>query len=242
MESIIMIVLMFGVLYFLLIRPENKRKKQAQTMRDSLKKGDSITTIGGIMGKVVSVTDDSFVIETSEDRVRVQFAKWALSQVGNQTGAETDKKAAKEEKKDDAAETQPEAQEEKAETEKKAEENKDVLDFVKETLGDRVKEVRVSKILKSAPVCMTADGPVSLEMEKYFQRVDPNAAKEMKAARVLELNPDSGAFAALRSALEEDKEKARTYAELLYQQALLIAGFPLEDPAGYTQLVCSLMK
>ena len=117
-----------------------------------------------------------------------------------------------------------------------------MLDFVKETLGDRVKEVRVSKILKSAPVCMTADGPVSLEMEKYFQRVDPNAAKEMKAARVLELNPDSGAFAALRSALEEDKEKARTYAELLYQQAMLIAGFPLEDPAGYTQLVCSLMK
>ena len=136
----------------------------------------------------------------------------------------------------------PESEEEKAETEKKAEENKDVLDFVKETLGDRVKEVRVSKILKSAPVCMTADGPVSLEMEKYFQRVDPNAAKEMKAARVLELNPDSGAFAALRSALEEDKEKARTYAELLYQQAMLIAGFPLEDPAGYTQLVCSLMK
>ena len=95
----------------------------------------------------------------------------------------------------------PESEEEKAETEKKAEENKDVLDFVKETLGDRVKEVRVSKILKSAPVCMTADGPVSLEMEKYFQRVDPNAAKEMKAARVLELNPDSGAFAALRSCL-----------------------------------------
>ena len=116
MESIIMIVLMFAVLYFLLIRPENKRKKQAQNMRDSLKKGDTITTIGGIMGKVVSVSSDSFVIETSEDRVRVQFAKWALSQVGNQTGAETDKKAAKEEKKDDAAESQPEVQEEKAET------------------------------------------------------------------------------------------------------------------------------
>ena len=136
----------------------------------------------------------------------------------------------------------PESDEEKAQAEKKAEENKDVLDFVKETLGERIKEVRISKILKSAPVCMSADGPVSLEMEKYFQRVDPQAAKEMKAGRVLELNPDSGAFAALRAALEGDKERARTYAELLYDQALLIAGLPLEDPAAYTELVGSLMQ
>ena len=155
------------------------------------------------------------------------------------TLGEVDGKALKNVNDDDAL---PQSDEEKAETEKKAEENKDVLDFVKETLGERVKDVRISKILKTAPVCMTADGPVSLEMEKYFQKVDPNAAREMKAARVLELNPDSGAFAALRSALTEDKEKAKTYAELLYQQALLIAGFPLEDPAKYTELVCSLMK
>ena len=155
------------------------------------------------------------------------------------TLGEVDGKALKNVNDDDAL---PQSDEEKAQTEQKAQENKDVLDFVKETLGERVKEVRVSKILKTAPVCMTADGPVSLEMEKYFQKVDPNAAREMKAARVLELNPDSGAFAALRSALAEDKEKAKTYAELLYQQALLIAGFPLEDPAKYTELVCSLMK
>ena len=155
------------------------------------------------------------------------------------TLGEVDGKALKNVNDDDAL---PQSDEEKAQTEQKAQENKDVLDFVKETLGDRVKEVRISKILKTAPVCMTADGPVSLEMEKYFQKVDPNAAREMKAARVLELNPDSGAFAALRSALAEDKEKAKTYAELLYQQALLIAGFPLEDPAKYTELVCSLMK
>ena len=155
------------------------------------------------------------------------------------TLGEVDGKALKNVNDDDAL---PQSDEEKAQTEQKAQENKDVLDFVKETLGDRVKEVRISRILKTAPVCMTADGPVSLEMEKYFQKVDPNAAKEMKAARVLELNPDSGAFAALRSALTEDREKAATYAELLYQQALLIAGFPLEDPAKYTELVCSLMK
>ena len=155
------------------------------------------------------------------------------------TLGEVDGKALKNVNDDDAL---PQSDEEKAQTEQKAQENKDVLDFVKETLGDRVKEVRISRILKTAPVCMTADGPVSLEMEKYFQKVDPNAAREMKAARVLELNPDSGAFAALRAAMEEDKEKAKTYAELLYQQALLIAGFPLEDPARYTELVCSLMK
>ena len=136
----------------------------------------------------------------------------------------------------------PESDEEKAESEKKAEENKDVLDFVKETLGDRVHAVRVSKILKSAPVCMTADGPMTLEMEKYFQRVEPDRAGMMKAQRVLELNTDSGAFAALREALDGDRDKAKTYAELLYAQSLLIAGLPLEDPAEYTRLVCSLMK
>ena len=140
------------------------------------------------------------------------------------------------------ADALPETDEEKAESEKQAEENKDVLDFVKEQLGEKVHAVRLSKILKSAPVCMTADGPVTLEMEKYFQRVDPEQAKMMKAQRVLELNPSSGAFAALRAALDEDKEKAGTYAELLYDQALLIAGLPLEDPARYTELVCGLMK
>ena len=92
MESIIMIVLMFALLYFMLIRPEKKRKQQAQQMRDGLKKGDTITTIGGIIGKVVSIDKDTFVIETSEDRVRVQFAKWALSTVGVQTGEQPEAK------------------------------------------------------------------------------------------------------------------------------------------------------
>ena len=136
----------------------------------------------------------------------------------------------------------PESEEEKAQLEKKAQDSKDVLDFVKETLGDRIHEARISKVLKSGAVCMTADGPVTLEMEKYFQRVDPEHAQGMKAQRVLELNPDAGAFAALREAVESDREKAGRYVELLYNQALLIAGLPLEDPAGYTQLVCSLMQ
>ena len=132
--------------------------------------------------------------------------------------------------------------EEKAALEQKAEESKPVLDFLKETLGDAIKEARVSKILKSGAVCLTADGPITLEMEKYFQRVDPENAKSMKAQRVLELNPDSAAFAALSRAVESDRDKAARYAKLLYAQAQLIAGLPLEDPAGYTELVCSLMN
>ena len=126
----------------------------------------------------------------------------------------------------------------KAEIEKKSQENKDVLDFVKETLGERIKEVRISKILKSAPVCMSADGPVSLEMEKYFQAVQPELS--MKAKRILEVNVAHPAFLKLESVRAADPELAKKYAEVLYNQALLIAGLPLADPSGYTDLVCSL--
>ena len=82
MTSILMIVVMLAVFYFLLIRPENKRKKQAEEMRSSLKKGDWITTIGGVYGRVVTITDRTVVIETSEDRVRVEFVKSAVGSVG----------------------------------------------------------------------------------------------------------------------------------------------------------------
>ena len=134
----------------------------------------------------------------------------------------------------------PESEEEKAEGEKKAEANRPVLDFVKETLGDRVFDVRLSKVLKSAPVCLSTDGPMSLEMEKYFQRVE--GAEGMKAQRVLELNADHPAYAALALAVAQDPEKAGKYARLLYDQALIIAGLPVEDTAEYTRLVCSLMQ
>ena len=82
MSSILMIVVMLAIFYFLLIRPENKRKKQAEEMRSSLKKGDWLTTIGGVYGRVVSITDRTVVIETSEDRVRIEFLKSAIGQVG----------------------------------------------------------------------------------------------------------------------------------------------------------------
>ena len=79
MGTIIMLVVMVGVFYFMLIRPENKRKKEAEQLRSNIKNGDKITTIGGITGTVVSVKDDKFVIETGADQVRIEFAKWALS-------------------------------------------------------------------------------------------------------------------------------------------------------------------
>ena len=114
---------------------------------------------------------------------------------------------------------------------------------MKETLGDRIKEARISRILKTAPVCMTAGGPMSLEMEKYFSKMEgASPMGAMKAERILELNPASSAFAALKGALDgDDKDRAAKYAEVLYHQALLIAGLPIDDPAAYTELVCSLM-
>ncbi|MBQ6207435.1 MAG: preprotein translocase subunit YajC [Oscillospiraceae bacterium] len=85
MESMLMIAAMIAIMYFFMIRPENKRKKQAQEMRDNLKKGDIITSIGGIVGKIVYVTPkNTVIIETSEDRVRLEIAKWAVSSLGVQ--------------------------------------------------------------------------------------------------------------------------------------------------------------
>ena len=109
-----------------------------------------------------------------------------------------------------------------------------------DVLGDQVKEVKASARLKSHPVCLTAGEGLSFEMEKYFQAVQPDSA--IRAERILELNVEHPAFQALEAAVTADPEKAKKYATLLYDQALLIAGLPLEDPSGYTDLVCELMK
>ena len=93
MSMIFMLVAMVAVFYFMMIRPENKRKKEAEAMRSALKVGDKITTIGGIIGKVVDIKEDKFVIETGADQVRIEFAKWALST--NETAAENAKAEAK---------------------------------------------------------------------------------------------------------------------------------------------------
>ena len=134
----------------------------------------------------------------------------------------------------------PQTDEEKKQAEEKAEAGKPVLEAVKNVLGDQVKEVRISKILKSGACCLSADGPVSLEMERYMRKLE--GGEHMKAQRVLELNADSAPYAALKKAVDAgDQATVEKYAKLLYGQALLLADLPLEDPAGYAELVCSLM-
>ena len=134
----------------------------------------------------------------------------------------------------------PETEEEKKAAEEKAEAGKPVLEAVKAVLGDKVKEVRVSKILKSGACCLSADGPVSLEMERYMRKIE--GGNQMKAEKVLELNADSAPFAALQKAVEaSNQELVEKYSKILYAQALLLADLPLENPAEYTELVCSLM-
>ncbi len=120
-STVLMIVLMIAIFYFLMIRPENKRKKQAEEMRSALKKGDWLTTIGGVYGRVVAITDRTVVIETSEDRVRVEFLKSAIGQVGTlDEQAAAQQRPVKKSKKDEAAEAAP-AVEEKASEETAAE-------------------------------------------------------------------------------------------------------------------------
>ena len=101
MSLMLPLVLMIALMYFLMIRPENKRKKQAEEMRNSLKKGDQITTIGGIIGKIVQVTDETIIIETSDDRVRMELTKWAVST--NNSNPPADAKKGKKTEKEEPA-------------------------------------------------------------------------------------------------------------------------------------------
>lgn len=135
----------------------------------------------------------------------------------------------------------PESEDEKKAAEQKTADNKEVLDFIKETLGDKIKEARISRILKSHACCLTADGGVSIEMEKYMRKQGGELAG-FKGEHVLELNADSSAFSAIKNALGTDRELAAKYANILYDQALLIAGLPIENPSEYSDIVCSLMK
>ena len=124
-STLVMLVLMIGIFYFMLIRPESKRKKQAEEMRSSLQKGDWLTTIGGVYGRIVAITDRTVVIETSEDRVRIEFLKSAIGSVGTldeqaaaaQRGSRKAKKGAEAEKPVEAPVEAP-AEETPAETEK----------------------------------------------------------------------------------------------------------------------------
>ena len=117
---------------------------------------------------------------------------------------------------------------------------KDAFGFIKETLGDRVDTVKASTKLKTHPVCLTSGEGVTFEMEKYFTAVQPELG--LKAKRILEINVDHPAFLAFETARVVDPEKAKKYAEILYNQALLIAGLPIDNPSAYTDLLCSLWK
>ena len=112
--------------------------------------------------------------------------------------------------------------------------------FLKEALGDKVDQVKASTKLKTHPVCLSSGQGITFEMEKYFTAVQPELG--MKAKRILEINVDHPAFAAFEAARIIDPDKAKKYAEILYNQACLIAGLPIENPSAYTDLICSLWK
>ena len=132
------------------------------------------------------------------------------------------------------------SEEEKKQLEEKAEELKGFLTFVKDTLGEGIKEVRLSADLGQVPVCLVPSTGMSFEMEKYFKRVNPDMP--IPNDRILELNPEHEAVQALQKAMIEDTAKAKDYVNLLHGQAQLLADLPLEDPVAYTHLVCKLIK
>jgi molecular chaperone HtpG len=130
-------------------------------------------------------------------------------------------------------------EEEKEAAKEQAEAHKDLFAAMQEALGDKVKEVRLSKRLKSHPVCLTSDGPLSLEMEKVLNSMPTD--QQVKAERVLEINSGHPVFAALTRLADSDREKLNTYAMLLYHQALLIEGLPIDDPVSFANTICALM-
>lgn len=134
-------------------------------------------------------------------------------------------------------------EEEKKELEQTTSDNKDLLDFMKDALKDEVAEVKISNRLSDDPVCLTAGEGVSFEMEKVFANMPEGNGPMggMKAKRILELNPNHPIFQTLKTLFTSDKEKVKEVAEVLYDQALLIEGFPIEDPIAYSRKICELL-
>lgn len=129
--------------------------------------------------------------------------------------------------------------EEKEEIKAKTEENKDLFNYMKDSLQDKVKEVRLSQRLKSHPICLTSAGELSIEMEKVLNSMPTD--QKVKADRVLEINPDHSIFTTLQKLYDTDKEKLKDYSNILYNQALLIEGLSLENPVEFSNMVCNLM-
>lgn len=132
-------------------------------------------------------------------------------------------------------------EEEKEEAKKLDEENKDMLTFMQEAIADKVKTVRLSKKLKTHPVCLSSDGSITIEMEKVLNAMPQNDGNKVKAEKALEINPNHPIFEKLKDLYANDKDKLKDYAKLLYDQALLIEGMSIDNPVEFANLVCELM-
>ena len=132
-------------------------------------------------------------------------------------------------------------EEEKEEAQKLDEENKDMFTFMQEAIADKVKTVRLSKKLKTHPVCLSSDGSITIEMEKVLNAMPQNDGNKVKAEKALEINPNHPIFEKLKDLYANDKDKLKDYAKLLYDQALLIEGMSIDNPVEFANLVCELM-
>lgn len=132
-------------------------------------------------------------------------------------------------------------EEEKEEAKKLDEENKDMFAFMQEAIADKVKTVRLSKKLKTHPVCLSSDGSITIEMEKVLNAMPQNDGNKVKAEKALEINPNHPIFEKLKDLYANDKDKLKDYAKLLYDQALLIEGMSIDNPVEFANLVCDLM-
>ena len=132
-------------------------------------------------------------------------------------------------------------EEEKEEAKKLDEENKDMFTFMQEAIADKVKTVRLSKKLKTHPVCLSSDGSITIEMEKVLNAMPQNDGNKAKAEKALEINPNHPIFEKLKDLYANDKDKLKDYAKLLYDQALLIEGMSIDNPVEFANLVCELM-
>ncbi|MBQ4362480.1 MAG: molecular chaperone HtpG, partial [Oscillospiraceae bacterium] len=130
-------------------------------------------------------------------------------------------------------------EEEREETKKIAEDNKDMLDYLKTALGGKIKEAKISDKLRSHPVCLSSAGQITLEMEKVLNQ-NPQAEK-VTSEKILEINPNHRIFETMKGLYKTDKEKLSDYASILYDQALLIEGLPIEDPVAFANKICSIM-
>ena len=135
-----------------------------------------------------------------------------------------------------------ETEEEKKQAKEQSEQHKDLLTAMTEALSGKVAAVRLSNRLKSHPVCLSSEGGLSLEMEKVLRAMPGEQGEQFKATRVLEINEHHAIWQTLKRLFDTDKEKLATYTALLYDQALLIEGLPVEDPIAFSNALCSLMS